>query len=149
LGGFIPDLANDVDRFRMACSSSVSATPAHANLESLRERFRYDDSIQRVWEHYVTGREASCKGATILLCSNVYAVRGTWVIAYPTKGCEVRRVTVDDVRRDVRSWTYATEAEKAVHLTLADKIEACRAAQQAGYTWEHQEPTESRDCRKQ
>jgi hypothetical protein len=79
-------------------------------------------------------------------CKNVYEVRDSWALAYLTEACTLRKVTTKDVTDDVQKWRGATDAEKQEHLELSDVIEACAAANKAGFDWSFETPDQT-ECR--
>lgn len=133
----------DMQLFRDTCGAPPESNPNHAKLKALAARFPEDEELQDGTARLVR----ICQGNAHLICKSVFKIRNNWALAYPTKGCDVRRVTAKDIANDVQNWTHATEVEKLEHMTLADKIEACGAAHDAGYEWEFEEPVVSKDCK--
>lgn len=90
-----------------------------------------------------------CRAAIGEFCAAVYPVAKTYALAYPTVGCEVRRVTRNDVTEDVERNKYAwTEAERLEHLEFVEVIDACAKAGNDGWAWIHKPPKVRADCKK-
>lgn len=71
-------------------------------------------------------------------CRNVMKTNVSFEYSYQTQGCDIRRVTVNDINKDINDWksnSYVTEAETNAHLLIKNNIEFCEYANGAGYYW--------------
>ncbi|WP_243337492.1 hypothetical protein [Anaeromyxobacter soli] len=134
--------AREFKDFQKHCSTPRDVNPVHARLVALSQQFPEDEDVKKIVEQ---SREW-CGGMAKEHCKSVYEVRETWALAYLTEACSIRKVTTKDVTDDVQQWRGATDAEKQEHLELADLINACAAANKAGFDWSFEKPEET-GCR--
>jgi hypothetical protein len=140
----IPDLQS----MSLAKCSDRTATESRVEKIALLRR-SYPKSIPESWEKSAKEYTRTCERAISQTCENVYPVANTYALAYPTKGCKVRRVTANDVRDDVEQARRAgrwTEAEGLEHLELGKVIDACSRAGRGGWTWRFKEPKLAPAC---
>jgi hypothetical protein len=103
-----------------------------------------------IWADHARRKMEECRLYAERDCSSVYFVRGETAIAYATESCEIRRVTVEDVRADLKRFELGgtTRADRLEHESLIDAIEACEAVSK-NVQWRFKEPGLSANCGKQ
>jgi hypothetical protein len=134
--------AREFKEFQKHCSTAREVDPLHARVLELSQRFPDDEDLKNILEQSSDWCDRMAKEH----CKNVYEVRDSWALAYVTAECSVRKVTTKDVMDDVQQWRGATDAEKQEHMELADVINACAAAHNAGFDWSFEKP-DLRNCR--
>lgn len=102
-----------------------------------------------LWKELFLERKAECEKGANYVCQNVSEVKGVAILSYLTVGCEVRDVTLNDIKRDIKNWTYSkTEAERLLHSELGDIIEVCQFASANGYSWKYKPVLVPKNCHK-
>lgn len=79
--------------------------------------------------------KVDCNKLSTTYCSDIYFEKGTGVLSYETKGCEVRNVTVSDIEKDVENWKNSgmTEADILNHEDLKYRIQTCQKMNEYGF----------------
>jgi hypothetical protein len=80
---------------------------------------------------YTDEARDACLKESRNLCQNTKIIKETLIYSYPTKGCEVRDVTVEDIENDIRSWSgnqYVTKGTILQHSQMIDFMKVCKDA---------------------
>lgn len=86
----------------------------------------------------INSMNKSCKYRYSKLCSNVSQVKGRWVYSYTTVKEKIRKVTIDDIKRDVRefrAYSRFTKADVLAHEEMIDKIKYCKKYAPSHLKW--------------
>jgi hypothetical protein len=137
---------------------SVKADCLGIDFDDLEGRFAdLETRFSGIWAEYHVGEwrkdlkvyRAGCLKAVKELCQNTYVVAEKVILDYPTKGCEVREVTAEDIDADIKNMNEAglTKADQLNHAQLKEQILACQAAHEKGYSWKFVEPS-TKNCKK-
>ncbi|MFG1492688.1 hypothetical protein ABMA75_03910 [Halobacteriovorax sp. ZH4_bin.1] len=86
----------------------------------------------------INSMNKSCEYRYSKLCSNVSQVKGRWIYSYTTVKEKIRKVTIDDIKRDVRefrAYSSFTKADVLAHEEMIDKIKYCKKYAPSHFKW--------------
>jgi hypothetical protein len=128
------------EEFRSECFT-FDVFDAYSNYLYLQSRYPKSFAL-KLWGDEPKKRAEGCAKAVRDACMHTYQIGGEIILAYLTKGCEVREVTEQDVDNDIRDFAIlgVTHAEQLKHAQLKRTIGLCRDAATAGYIWAYIEP---------
>lgn len=122
---------------RMTVADCEARSALEARVKKLESAVaKRDIGIPIIWRDVAASRVKQCAEHVTQYCASVYRIGSVHAMAYVTKGCNVRRVTANDIKSDVeRMEGLWTEAERLEHLLVAHNIETCAALAEREWTW--------------
>jgi len=120
----------------------IDVLTAQANSRALKARYP-DYSMVGFWDEWIETRRRRCNESIQSWCGAAYVLKEEVILAYVTRGCEIREVTAEDVDNDLQRFTSfgVTRADRLKHEVLRDQIDTCQAANGKGFSWSYQPPS--------
>lgn len=143
-----PRAIYQVEELPQYCGLEAPIAKVLPRVDELRRE--YPDSFEiSSWHKALQQQGVKCREAAQTFCQQAFVLKDTLVLAYPTLGCEIRRVTSGDLRSDLEQWEAAgiSEADRLAHSTMLDLLTACASVYRAGVTWTYVPPNVPKGCK--